>query len=185
MAARPSPRRRDHVGRLTFRLPSGVDAVHPWVTDSRSILKQQSRFSEDSRLGRAVVLRLALSGSITQRRVATRYGRDGSGAPWPAGTSPTTAPRWMAERQTRATGTLNEGETVPAMAERTGGDVLFQFHPRKPATGMATTRAGQGSMTPSDLPLRHVGARRGFQVCRDARHEPCRPASSSCAAPPS
>ena len=45
-----------------------MDAVHPWVTDSRSILKQQSRFSEDSRLGRAVVLRLALSGSITQRR---------------------------------------------------------------------------------------------------------------------
>ena len=72
---------------------------------------------------------------------------------------------------------------MPAMAERTGGDVLFQFHPRKPATGMATTRAGQGSMTPSDLPLHHVGARRGFQVCRNAGPEPCRPASCCCATP--
>ena len=125
------------LGGWHFVYRPGVDGisftVHPWVIDSRSILKQQSRFSEDSRLGRAVVLRLALSGSITQRRVATRYGRDGSGAPWPALTSPTTAPRWTAERQTRAAGTLNKGETVPAMAERTGGDVLFQFHPRKPA----------------------------------------------------
>ena len=50
------------LGGWHFVYRPGVDGisftVHPWVIDSRSILKQQSRFSEDSRLGRAVVLRL-------------------------------------------------------------------------------------------------------------------------------